>query len=339
MVAISQNPVDNIIIGLVAIFFLVFVAEKVIDKSIRLSRKLGISKLFIGLTVIAVGTSLPEITTSVVGSLDILRGSINPLVASGTIIGTSIGSSIVQQSLIFGIVGLLAITHSRAIYVRRSFLKQDGILMIVAAILVFLFALDGEISRIEGVVLFFGYILYLWFLWMKEDERMHNHHRKVHSDVKDKRHIFFDLSYVSIGILIVIFSAEYILRKAEFFVNRYGVGSSLIGVMVVGIAAALPELTTSITAMFKDASSISMGILIGSNITNPMLALGIGAMISSYQVPKPIIAYDLPVMILSGIIVVGLLWTNGAFSKKEAFIMMSIYFVYILARLKYFPVD
>lgn len=339
MVAISQNPIDNIIIGLIAIFFLVFVAEKVINKSIRLSRKLGISKLFIGLTVIAVGTSLPEITTSVVGSLDILRGSINPLVASGTVIGTSIGSSIVQQSLILGIVGLLAITHSRAIYVKRSFLKQDGILMIVAAMLVFLFALDGKISRIEGIILFFGYVLYLWFLWMKEDERMHNHHRKVHLDVNDKRHIFFDLSYVSIGILIVIFSAEYILRIAEFFVNRYGVGSSLIGVMVIGVASALPELTTSITAMFRGASSISIGILIGSNITNPMFALGLGAMISSYQVPRPIIAYDLPVMIISGIIVVGLLWTNRAFSKKEAFIMMAIYFVYILARLKYFSVD
>ena len=339
MVVISENPVDNAIIGLIAIFFLVFVAEKVINKSIRLSKKLGISQIFIGLTIIAVGTSLPEITTSVVGSLDILRGNINPLVASGTIMGTSIGSSIAQQSLILGIVGLLAIIHSKAIYVRRSFLKQDGILMIAAAVLLLLFAFDGKISRIEGIILFFGYTLYLWFLWIKEDERMHNHHKKAHLDVKDKRHIFFDLSYISIGILIVIFSAEYILRIAEFFVNRYGVGSSLIGVMAIGVAAALPELITSITAMFRGASSISIGILIGSNITNPMLALGLGAMISSYEVPRPIIAYDLPVMILSGIIVVGLLWTNKTFSKKDAFVMMSIYFVYILARLKYFPVD
>ena len=336
MVVISENPVDNAIIGLIAIFFLVFVAEKVINKSIRLSKKLGISQIFIGLTIIAVGTSLPEITTSVVGSLDILRGNINPLVASGTIMGTSIGSSIAQQSLILGIVGLLAIIHSKAIYVRRSFLKQDGILMIAAAVLLLLFAFDGKISRIEGIILFFGYTLYLWFLWIKEDERMHNHHKKAHLDVKDKRHIFFDLSYISIGILIVIFSAEYILRIAEFFVNRYGVGSSLIGVMAIGVAAALPELTTSITAMFKGASSISIGILIGSNITNPLMMLGLGAMISGYTVSNDIIWFDIPYWFAVSLLALFFFWKDRKFKRMHAVTLMLSYVAYVAIRIYYF---
>jgi len=82
MVIISQNPVDNVIIGVVAIIFLVFVADKIINKSIKLSKKLGISQIFIGLTVISIGTSLPEITTHVVASLDIVRGNIDPFIAS-----------------------------------------------------------------------------------------------------------------------------------------------------------------------------------------------------------------------------------------------------------------
>ncbi|MBW2976397.1 sodium:calcium antiporter [Candidatus Woesearchaeota archaeon] len=338
MVIISQNPIDNLIIGAVAVVFLVFVADKVIGISIRLGRKLGISQIFIGLTVIAVGTSLPEITTSVVASLDILEGKIDPLIASGTVLGTNIGSDIVQQSLIIGIVGLLAAIRLRTIHIKRSFIREDCFVMIAAAILLLLFALDGKISRVEGAVLFFGYLAFLWFLWIKEDNRIHDHMKFKIASV-DKKNIFIDLSYIIAGLVVIIFSAEYILRVAEFFVLNYNVGSSLIGVLIIGVATALPELTTSITAMFRGASSISIGTLIGSNITNPMFALGMGAMISSYQVPRPVIVYDLPVKIASSIVLVWFLWRNRMFTKKEAMTMITIYFVYALVRLKYFSAD
>ncbi|MDP6138514.1 MAG: sodium:calcium antiporter [Candidatus Woesearchaeota archaeon] len=338
MVVISQNPVDNVIIGIVAIAFLVFVADKVIAKSIKLSKKFGISQIFIGLTVISIGTSLPEITTSVVASLDIVRGNINPFIASSTVLGTAIGSDIVQQSLIMGIVGLLAIIRLKVVHVKRNFLKTDGLVMVLAAILLWLFSLGGSISKGEGAVLFFGYILFLWFLWMKEDERIHDH-KQIRLDGKDKKGIFIDLFHIIIGLAVIIFSAEYILRVAEFFVVMYGIGGSLIGITTIGIATALPELTTAITALFRGASSISIGTLIGSNITNPMLALGLGAMISSYHVPRPVIVFDIPVKIASGIILIWFLWKNRMFTRKEAMTMITIYFVYILVRLRYFPVD
>ena len=338
MVVISQSPVDNVIIGVVAIVFLIFVSDKVIGKLIMLSKRLGISQIFIGLTVIAIGTSLPEITTGVVASLDIIRGGIDPFIASSTVLGTNIGSDIVQQSLIIGVVGLLAVTRLKAIRVRRDFLKTDGLVMIMAAILLLLFAMDGGISRVEGSVLFFGYIVFLWFLWMKENVRIHNH-KKVNLDGSDKKNIFIDLFYVLVGLTIIIFSAEYILRVAEFFVRGYGVGGSLIGILVIGVATALPELTTSITAILKGASSISIGTLIGSNITNPMFALGLGAMISSYQVPRPVIVYDIPVKIVTAILLMWFLWRNRKFTRKEAVTMITIYFVYVLVRLKYFAVD
>ena len=338
MVVISQNPVDNVIIGVVAIVFLVFVADKVIEKLIKLSKKLGISHLFVGLTIIAIGTSLPEITTGVVASLDIVSGKIDPFIASATVLGTNIGSDIVQQSLIIGIVGLLAVLRLRTIHVKRIFIKEDGLVMVLAAILLLLFGLDREISRVEGAVLFFGYILFLWFLWLKEDRKIHDH-KRFNLDGNDKKNIFIDVVYILAGLGVIIFSAEYVLRVAEFFVIMYGVGGSLIGIMVIGVATALPELTTSITAILKGASSISIGTLIGSNITNPMFALGLGAMISSYQVPKPIIVYDLPVKIVSSIILMWFLWRNRMFTRKEAMTMISIYFVFILVRLRYFAVD
>lgn len=338
MVVISQNPVDNVIIGVIAIVFLLFVADKIVVKSIALSKKFGVSQIFIGLTVISIGTSLPEITTSVVASLDIVKGNIDPLIASATVLGTNIGSDIVQQTLIIGIVGILAILHGRIIHIKRKFLKEDFLIMILAAVLVLLFGQDGDITRAEGVVLFFGYILYLWFLWDREGDSFKGRKRFAF-DGEDKKHILIDIVYIIIGLSIIVFSAEYILKVSEFFVIRYGIGGSMIGVLVVGIATSLPELTTSITAILRGASSISLGTLIGSNITNPMLALGLGAMISTYQVPRSIIVYDLPVNIITAIILMWFLWRSRMLTRKASIIMISMYIVYVLARLKYFPVD
>lgn len=338
MVYISQDPIDNLIMGVIAIFFLVFVADKVIAKSINISKKLGISQIFIGLTIISIGTSLPEITTHVVASLDIIRGNIDPFIASATVIGTNLGSDIVQQNLILGIVGLLAVLHGRTIRITRSFLKKDFLIMILAAVLLLLFSLDKNISREEGAVLFFGYIIYLWFLWMKESKKS-RHHPKVKLDDREKKGIAIDTFYIILGLVIIVYSSEYILRVAEFFIISYGVGGSLIGILVIGIATALPELTTSVTAILRGASSISIGTLIGSNITNPMFALGLGAMISTYQVPKPIIVFDLPVKILSAVVIMIFLWTSTKLSKRESSILIAMYFGYILIRIKFFAVD
>ncbi|MAE42294.1 hypothetical protein CMO93_00870 [Candidatus Woesearchaeota archaeon] len=338
MVYISPNPIDNVIIGVIAVVFLVFVADKVVAKSIKISNKIGISQMFIGLTVISIGTSLPEITTHVVASLDIVKGNIDPFIASATVLGTNIGSDIVQQLLMIGIVGLLAVIH-----IKRSFLKKDFLMMIVASVVLLLFSLDKDISRAEGTVLFLGYFLYLWYLWMGENKKIKGHKDKDGKNIKldgnDKKEIAVDVLYIIAGLVIIVLSAEYILRVAEFFVMRYGIGGSLIGILTIGIATALPELTTSITAILRGASSISIGTLVGSNITNPMLALGLGAMISTYQVPKPIIVFDLPVKIVTAIIIMIFLWRKAMLTRREALIMIAMYFAYILLRMKYFAVD
>ncbi|MBL7055615.1 sodium:calcium antiporter [Candidatus Woesearchaeota archaeon] len=338
MVYISQDPINNVIIGIIAVIFLVYLSDRVIGKSIKISNKLGISQIFIGLTIISIGTSLPEITTHVVASLDIVRGNIDSFIASSTVIGTNIGSDIVQQNFIIGLVGLLAILHGHKIHMKRSFLKKDFLLMIVAAVLLLLFSIDAFISRVEGAVLFFGYILYLWYLWL-EEKKPEKKINKIELDGNDKKEIIVDVVHILVGFIVIILSAEYILRVTEFFVIEYGVGGSLIGILVVGIATALPELTTSVTAIMKGATSISIGTLIGSNITNPMFALGLGAMISTYEVPKPIIVFDLPVKIITAIIIMGFFWTSQRLSKKESLILISMYLIYILARIKFFAVD
>ena len=338
MVYLSQSPVDNTIIGILAIILLVVMADKVVAKSIIVSRKLGISQMFIGLTIISIGTSFPEITTHLVASLDIVRGNIDPFIASSTVIGANIGSSMVQQTFITGLVGLLAILHGRTILIRKRLLKRDFLLVILAMVLLSLFSTDRMISRVEGTVLVVGYLVYLWFLWLEENKKIHAQ-KKVELDGKGKKGILLDLAYISAGLLAIVYSAETILRVAEFFVTRYQIGGSLIGVMTIGIASAMPELTTSVAAIIRKATSISIGTLVGSNITNPMFALGLGAMISSYAVPEPVIVYDLPVKIGTAIVIMVLLWKQGRLTRRESLLMMGMYLAYVLIRMKYFAVD
>ena len=163
--------------------------------------------------------------------------------------------------------------------------------------------------------------------------------KEISLDGKDKKDIFIDSLYILLGLFIIIVSAEYILRVTAFFVTKYNIGGSLVGILVIGIATALPELTTSVAAIIRGTSSISIGILVGSNITNPMFALGLGAMISAYQVPRPIIVFDLPVKIITAIIIMIFFWTSNKLSKKESIILISMYLAYILLRMKYFSVD
>jgi len=337
MVSVTNDPVNNLIIGVIAIIFLVVVANKVINKTIQISKKLGVSQLFIGLTLISIGTSLPEITTHVVASIDILKGNIDPFIASSTVLGTNIGSDIVQQNLIIGIIALIGIIH-----IKKDFLRKDYLIMIIASVLLFLFALDKDISRVEGFILFFGYLIYLWFLWLREDERMKRLEKEKHKSAHKydkKAHILYDFLYVIAGLTIIVMSAEYILRVSEFFVVKHNISGSLIGILIIGVASALPELTTSITAILKKSTSISLGTLIGSNITNPMFALGLGAMISGYKVPSPIIVYDLPVKIITSIIILWFFYTKRMISKKEAWAMIGMYIAYVLIRIKFFSVD
>jgi cation:H+ antiporter len=146
---------------------------------------------------------------------------------------------------------------------------------------------------------------------------------------------------ITTGLLVVIIAcATLVLSATEVIVNRTGVGGSLIGVITLGLASALPELTTALAGIRHKEAGISLGTLVGSNITNPLLAIGGGALISTYAVPRPLIIWDLPWETLTGILLWAILWfNNGKLGKKSAIYLIVIYFIYIFFRSFVFNVD
>ena len=130
------------------------------------------------------------------------------------------------------------------------------------------------------------------------------------------------------------------LKVTEVIVQRTGIGGSLIGVMTLGVASALPEFITAISGIRHGDTGIPLGTLVGSNITNPLVAIGGGALISTYWVPGPLVLWDLPWETLTGVLLWVILWfSKGKLGKWGAFYLMGLYFVYIGLRAVFFAVD
>lgn len=331
-----------ILTGLVSLVVLVLGANQAVKKLIGIANYYKLSSTFMGMTVLSVATSLPEITSHFTASVNILRGSLDYQTGSAIVLGANIGSDIVQQTLIMGIVVLLAGT----LYFRRYFLWKSMIPMIVTSIMCLILGWDGNYSRIDGGILFGIFIAYCYYLYMDERKHYKEEDNQLQSEEMAEgaptngRDVLRD-ALITTGLLVVIIGcATFVLSATEFIVGWTGVGGSLIGVITLGVASALPELTTALAGIRHKEAGISLGTLVGSNITNPLLAIGGGALISTYAVPRPLISWDLPWATLTGIMLWVILWfNNGKLGKKSAIYLIVIYFIYIFCRSFFFNVD
>lgn len=338
----NWNIVLIAVVGLGALTLLVLGANKAVEKLIGIANYFKLSSTFMGMTVLSVATSLPEITSHFTASVNILRGALDFKTGSAIVLGANIGSDVVQQTLIMGIIVLMAGT----IYFRRYFLWKSMVPMIGTTILCIILGIDGGYSRIDGLILFGSFIAYSYYLYVderkyyKEEDNQLQSEEVANGAPTSRREVLRDAGITIVLLAVIITCATIVLSATEIIVERTGVGGSLIGVITLGLASALPELTTALAGIRHKEAGISLGTLVGSNITNPLLAIGGGALISRYAVPRPLITWDLPWETLTGILLWAILWfNNGKLGKKSAIYLIVIYFIYIFFRSFVFNVD
>lgn len=305
-------------------------AETVIRLTLRLTRHYGLSGSFIGLTVLSVGTSLLEIVTHVVGSIRIVDDPATMNTLSGLLLGSNVGSDIFQQNLVLPLVALVG-----AVKVVRHELPVEVGALIAASALLWLACLGGAITRLEGGLLVFAYAAYLYYLG-----------RRTRRGGKTLPRLPLPRGRTPAiaGLIAVCFAgmalvAGPVLGAATRLVAHLPISASLFGVTVLGICAALPELMTALVSIRKGQREISAGILIGSNITNPLFGVGLGALISGYSVPAVTVVYDLPVKIATAALLYVFLWRRSDLSRREAFILIGLYLAYAGVRGLLFPRD
>ena len=299
-----------IIIGLTGLWL---GTELVIKGAVNIAEYYNLSQVFVGLAILSIGTDLPEIVIAINAALHNTIGNTD---TSGIIIGNAIGSSFSQISIVLGTAGLFSY-----LTLKKRHLYENGIMLLGSVILVILLGFDGKISRVDGVVLIVVYLIYYFRLY---------HRERIIKKIKKKisKSIRKDILFLIIGIVIVIFTSELVVDNSISFAENFGIKQSFIGIIIIGLGTSLPELALALNAARKKASGLSVGNLIGSNIFDMLIPIGVGATISRLKIEKSLLYFDLPFLFVLSFTVLFFFYRKKGLQKNEAIILIGIFVLY-----------
>ncbi len=306
------NHLFLLFVGLVGLWF---GSELLTNSAQKIARKIGLSETFIGLTVLAFGTGFPEIIIGINGALDKLAGHDT----TGLVIGNVIGSNMIQISLVLGLSGLLKIFK-----MKKEVVIKNGIVLVASTLCLFLLALDGTLSRADGLILIMFYLVYFFSLQRKT---------KI-SIVKGKfrslkARSFLPVIKIIVGLLILSQASEWVIDHGTEISDALGLSQMIVGAFLIALGTSLPELAVSINAIVKGSEGLSIGNLIGSNIINVAVTLGLSSVISGWEIQRSVANFDLAYLLFTSVIVVLFLLTKETLERKESFLILCLYAVYL----------
>lgn len=288
MVVPDLDPVllSELAVGMIALYALVTGTGKAINALLGLARRYNVPEVFIGLTIVAIGTSLPELSAHVTASAGIVSGVLDYQTTSGVVLGGNMGSSTTQQLLLFGIL-LIGFGN---INLSTRMVTDTFVPMIVGLVLTLALSWDGTISRLDGVVLLCGFGVYLGFSYLRRQQ--------MPTQGTPSTNVSRDTAIAVLMLGLVLASASVLLGVIQEVVTGVVLGGSMVGVLTLGIASSFPELSTVLDGIRRKTPIIAVGTLVGSNIVNPLIGFGLGGVISTYHVPTAVVVWDLPIKII-----------------------------------------
>lgn len=299
------------------LFILLLGGKLLVDGASSIALKLGLSSGLIGLTVVAFGTSTPELLVSINAAI---KGN------SDISIGNVVGSNIANIGLVLGISGLLY-----PIEISKSHLRFDYILMLTVTIVFFVLSCDQKISFWEGSILVGGFILLNVYLVRNIREGQPLENELVEENLEEIKKYSLPISVILLifGIVGLYFGSEMLVKNAVLISIEYGVSERIIGVTIIAIGTSLPELITSIIAALSKRTDLALGNILGSNIMNVLSIIGITALIKPIGVSEEFIKTDYLWMIGITILLFPLMKSKMRVSKIEGSILLLSYFNYL----------
>ncbi len=288
-----------------------------VDGASSIALKLGMSAGLIGLTVVAFGTSAPELLVSINAAL---KGN------SDISIGNVVGSNISNLALVLGLSGLFY-----PILIRTSHLRIDYAVMVLVTLIFYFLSLDLLISFWEGIVLFSGLIIFNVYLFRNIGQGIKSEPKTVEQELDHVKNYSWPISIVLllIGIVGLYIGSELLVSNAVQISREFEISERVIGVTIVAIGTSLPELITSIIAALSKKTDLALGNILGSNIMNILSIIGITAMINPIQISAPFIDSDYLWMIGISFLLFPLMRTKMRISKVEGTILLFSYFAYL----------
>lgn len=305
----------SILILIVGFILLIKGADIFVDGASNMARNLKIPKMIIGLTIVAFGTSAPELAVS-----------INAVVgnSSDIVLGNVVGSNILNILLILGLSSLFS-----KMSVSDNTVKKEIPFTILFSSLLTVLAFDNmfnknninQISRTDGIVILLFFIIFIYYLV----EVMRKGKKKIE---KPEYGIFRSIVFVLIGLFLVVVGSNLVVDKAKELAKLFGVSEKMIALTVVAFGTSLPELVTSIQASRKNENDIAIGNIIGSNIFNIGIVIGLPALLINDISVKTFNYIDMITMIISAILLFTLTYKNRKLDKKQGIIMLILFIMY-----------
>ncbi len=294
---------------------LLFVSGKfLVDSSVAISRRLRIPRMIIGLTVVAFGTSAPELLVSLQATF-----SGYPEIAMGNVVGSNISNIL----LVLAITALIF-----PIPVPASSVKRDWPIMMGVSVLLYIFAMNGWISRLEGIVFVSLLGVYILFLVL----RARGAERVVEQET-DQGHMKWGVAAILFLVSVVglAFGADLLVENAAVVAEKMGMSKRVVSITMVAVGTSIPEVATSVIAALKKETDISVGNIIGSNIMNILSVLGVTSLVSPISVSAEIGGFDIPWMLGISLLLLFLMLpaSRSRITRWEGSFMIVIYLVYI----------
>tara|TARA_B110000259_G_scaffold23138_1_gene23828 strand:- start:3984 stop:4922 length:939 start_codon:yes stop_codon:yes gene_type:complete len=303
------NTISLLIFGLTV---LVIGGNLLLKAAVSISLRFGIPKLLIGMTVVSLATSAPELIVSIKSAL---KGS--PDLA----ISNVLGSNIANLGLVLGITIVFS-----PINISKSVYKKEWPIMMFSAVYFLIVVLDGVISKTEGGILVCFLVMTISALIkLRDKDEVELENESEDSFLKSLLILFF-------GGLFLYFGSEWFIDGAIMLANSFGISERIIGITVVSVGTSIPELVTSLVAVLNKEKSISLGNLLGSNIFNVFAVLGITSIVTPLTViDQNIIDYDIYIMLFFAAIILPLIFfpKKLVLGRKEGIIILLFYTVYI----------
>jgi len=311
---------------LISLAVLIYAADAFIDAVVLFAERMRIPPMVVGLTIVAIGTSLPELMASGAAAI---KGY--PEIALGNVIG----SNVCNVGLILGLPALFTvITCSRAVVVREGM-----VMLFVTALLWGITAASGGLSRTTGFVFVVGFFAFIGWVFLKSslERRRENETdnsdedtdsaEKTHEDAQKIRGLMVKMLAALAALLI---SSEFLVRATVGLAQAWGVSEGVIAISVIALGTSLPELSVSIAAAKRNQGDILVGNILGSNISNILLVLGISSMITPFQVRPITLSLDFPMVALLSILMVWFLYRKEGIDLKRGVLLLVLYALVIV---------
>jgi cation:H+ antiporter len=292
---------------------LVYGADFIVKESERIALHYKISHFVIGATLVAFGTSLPEMAASMMAS---------GYGKSDLAVANVIGSVSFNITLVLGLVFMIA----KKMNPKRDLFAKDSAWILMPVMITLLMSLDGKISRIDGFIFLFMMLAYILFLFKDAKEDLES---EIDTDLaKEKFNWLMSISLLSIGFILTIGGAHFVVESASSIARMFGVSEWIIGLFLISLGTSLPELVVSLVAVKKGHADLSIGNIIGSNVANFSMVLGSAAMISPLLINLRENYFDIAIMVSASIALL-LILANKLYNKAGAVFLLIILALFV----------